>query len=91
MRAKPGAVWLAKASGSPIVPFHIEAARFWELRSWDRTQVPRPFSRVAIVFGEPLFVPRDVDEAGLEDCRLRLESSLALLRERALALVGRSS
>lgn len=91
LRAKPGAVWLAKASGSPIVPFHIEAARFWELRSWDRTQVPRPFSRVAIVFGEPLFVPRDVDEAGLEDCRLRLESSLALLRERALARVGRSS
>src|SRR5689334_7505567 len=37
--AQPGAVWLSKATGNPIVPFHIEANRYWTLKSWDRTQI----------------------------------------------------
>src|SRR5881409_84578 len=39
--AQPGAVWLAKATGNPVVPFHIEADRYWTARSWDRTQIPK--------------------------------------------------
>jgi lysophospholipid acyltransferase (LPLAT)-like uncharacterized protein len=52
--AQAGASWLAGATGQPIVPFHIEASRYWSARSWDRTQVPRPFSTVAIAIGEPI-------------------------------------
>ena len=88
-RAKGGAVWLAKATGSPIVPSHAEARRAWTLRSWDSAQVPRPFSKVAFVVGEPLWVDRDADEAGLEKARLELEARLEALRRRALELVGR--
>src|SRR5262245_1844687 len=43
--AQAGAVWLAGATGAPILPFHIEAARSWAASSWDRTQIPKPFSR----------------------------------------------
>ena len=57
-RGQPGAVWLAKATGDPILPFHIEADRYWTLSSWDRTQIPKPFARVAMVIGEPIYVPR---------------------------------
>ena len=38
--AQPGAVWLAGATGNPMLPFHLEAAHAWTLRSWDRTQIP---------------------------------------------------
>ena len=38
--AKPGAVWLASATGARSLPFHVEAERRWTLRSWDRTQIP---------------------------------------------------
>jgi len=85
--AKAGAVWLAMASGSPLLPFHIEAERCWTLRSWDGAQIPKPFSRVAFVVGEPLDVPRELDEAGIEACRQKLESNLEALREQAAALV----
>ena len=44
--AQPGAVWLAKATGNPVLPFHIEADRHWTLKSWDRTQIPKPFATV---------------------------------------------
>ena len=52
--AQPGAQWLAAATGNPILPFHAEASAFWEVSSWDRTQVPKPFSKVAIAIGPPV-------------------------------------
>ena len=46
---KPGVVWLAQATGHPVVCVHAEADRAWTMRSWDRTQIPKPFSRMVIV------------------------------------------
>jgi len=85
--AQPGAVWLAKVTGNPVVPFHIESRHHWTLRSWDRTQIPKPFSDVAIAIGEPLEVPPDADEAGIEQARLSLETRLKSLETRALAML----
>jgi len=82
--AQPGAAWLAKATGNPIVPFHIEADRYWTANSWDRTQVPKPYASVAIVVGEPLEVARDVDDPGIEAARRELEQRLGVLKRRAL-------
>ncbi len=85
--AQPGAVWLAKATGNPILPFHTEAASAWTANSWDSTQIPRPFSRIAMVMGEPFHIPPDADEAALEAARVELESRLNALKPRALALL----
>jgi lysophospholipid acyltransferase (LPLAT)-like uncharacterized protein len=87
--AQPGAVWLAGATGHPLVPIHMEADRYWEARSWDRTQIPKPFSRSVLVFGEPIFVP-GTDDTTVEVWRRRLEASLAELERQALGLVGRA-
>jgi hypothetical protein len=81
--AQPGAVWLAKATGNPVLPFHIEARRFWTARSWDRTQIPKPWSEVAIAVGPPLEVPSEADAAVIEAKRLALEAALAALERRA--------
>ena len=85
--AQPGAVWLASATGNPILPFHLEAARAWTLRSWDRTQVPKPFTVVSLVIGEPIAVGSEATDQELEDARLTLERSLTMLEERARELV----
>jgi lysophospholipid acyltransferase (LPLAT)-like uncharacterized protein len=85
--AQPGAVFLAKITGNPILPFHIESARHWSARSWDRTQVPKPFSNVAIAIGEPFEVASDLDDAGVEARRVALEAALADLEARAKALL----
>jgi lysophospholipid acyltransferase (LPLAT)-like uncharacterized protein len=85
--AQAGAVWLAKATGHPVLPFHLEASRHWTLKSWDRTQIPRPFSTVSIAMGEPIDVPADVDEAGIESARVALETRLRELEARALKLL----
>jgi lysophospholipid acyltransferase (LPLAT)-like uncharacterized protein len=85
--AQPGAVWLAKATGNPLMPFHAEAASSWTLNSWDRTQIPRPFTTVAMAIAEPLYVPRHADEPALEGWRLKLQESLAECRQRALKML----
>jgi hypothetical protein len=90
-QAKPGAVFLARATGAPIVPYHLEADRFWELRSWDRTQIPKPFARVALVIGEPMYVPAGGGDAAVDAWRAGLETRMAQLEARALALVGREA
>ena len=86
-KAQPGAVWLAKLTGNPVVPFHMEASKSWSLKSWDRTQIPSPFSTVAVAVGSPIDVPRDADEAALERKRVELEESLYALERRASALL----
>jgi lysophospholipid acyltransferase (LPLAT)-like uncharacterized protein len=89
--AQAGAVWLAKATGNPVLPFHLEATRCWELNSWDRTQIPKPFATVALAVGEPLPVRPEADEAELERARQALEARLSALEARALEMVGRTS
>jgi lysophospholipid acyltransferase (LPLAT)-like uncharacterized protein len=88
-QAQPGAVWLAKATGNPIVPFHVEAAPCWTARSWDRAQVPKPWSRVAMVIGEPLDVPAGADDETQEAKRVELERRLRELERRAVDLLVR--
>lgn len=61
--AKPGVVLLSKATGAPIVCFHIVPRRAWVLRkSWDQTEIPKPFSRAAIFIAPPIVVSADADE-----------------------------
>src|SRR5262249_54315398 len=81
--AQPGAVWLAKATGNPVLPFHLEADRHWTLGSWDRTQIPKPFATVALVAGEPFHVAGDADDQAIEAARRELEARLQALEARA--------
>jgi len=85
--AQPGAVWLAGATGNPLLPFHIESSASWTASSWDRHQVPKPFSHVAVAMGPPIDVPAGADEAVLERARQQLEHTLADLKARAIALL----
>jgi lysophospholipid acyltransferase (LPLAT)-like uncharacterized protein len=86
--AQPGAVWLASATGNPIVPFHIEAASYWTAKSWDRHQVPKPGSDVAIAIGAPIDVAPDADADAIEAARQQLEVVLAKLEQQATAMIG---
>ena len=84
--AQPGAVWLAQATGNPVLPFHLEADRHWSLRSWDRTEIPKPFATVALAVGEPFDVPGG-DDTTIERARGELETRLRALEVRTRQLL----
>lgn len=77
-RFQAGAILLAALAGLPIVPIGCGVEKAWRLRSWDAFQVPRPFSRVRLVFGPPLAISRH--STGAERDRLRIEAERALDR-----------
>ncbi len=81
---QPGAVWLAGATGNPVLPFHLEASSHWTMRSWDQTQIPRPFSTISLVIGEPMEVARALDDERIEAARAELEKRLLDLESRAI-------
>ena len=85
--AQPGAIWLARATGNPVLPFHLEAASHWTTNSWDRTQIPKPFTTVALAVGEPIDIAPDATDEGLEAARQDLERRLATLERRAIEML----
>jgi lysophospholipid acyltransferase (LPLAT)-like uncharacterized protein len=84
-----GIVMLARASGRPIYPSAIATSRRIQLDNWDRSAFNLPFSRGAVVIGEPIRVAADADDAGLETARRLVETRLNAATDRAYALADR--
>jgi lysophospholipid acyltransferase (LPLAT)-like uncharacterized protein len=80
--AKMGAVLLAKKSGHPVLPVTMALARYWTLPSWDKFQIPKPFTRAKVFVAEPLYVPKDADEDMLNAKRDELQHTLDNLTQR---------
>jgi len=67
------------------LPILCAANRYWCIHSWDRTVIPKPFSRVEVYFGETISVPTDADAATVERLRLELEQRMLALYQMAWA------
>ncbi|TMQ71062.1 MAG: DUF374 domain-containing protein [Candidatus Eisenbacteria bacterium] len=92
-RVKPGVVYLASRTGFPVIPVATAARPAWVLGSWDHFRIPWPFARVVIAYGEPIAVPRSLDEAAVEAWRVRIEGGIRELTAEAerLARDGRGA
>ncbi len=86
---KPGAVLLAQMTGKPILPITVAASRTLRFRTWDRFELPLPFSRVVIGIGDPVRVPRGLDADALARTQVEMARTLHELKASALAALGR--
>lgn len=84
-----GVVMLARASGRPIYPIAVATSRRKEFNNWDRTALNLPFSRGAVVMGEPIRVAADAGDAALETARRAVETGLNAATDRAYVLADR--
>ena len=80
--AKSGAVWLAAKTGCPLIPLHLSHQRKWVLPSWDAFEIPKPFSRVLVMLGNPIHVPAGATEQGTAAAQRALQLSLDELMQR---------
>lgn len=88
MRASDGIVQVARLSGAKILPCTYATARRRALGTWDRFTIAWPFSRGVFVWGRPVAVARDADDAALEAARLEVERALNAITAEADALMG---
>jgi lysophospholipid acyltransferase (LPLAT)-like uncharacterized protein len=77
-----GIVFLAQRSGAAVVPINMEYSGCWRVKSWDRFILPKPFSRVRVIFGAPHRVAQTSSGEEFEDERLRLQGAMMQLVER---------
>ncbi|SHJ97153.1 hypothetical protein SAMN02745181_2910 [Rubritalea squalenifaciens DSM 18772] len=77
-KIQAGIVKLAQTTGAPLCIVRVHYSSYWSLKSWDRFMIPKPFSKVEIIFEEPYFVGDDLDEAGFEAEREKLEQAMSL-------------
>ena len=79
-----GIIAMARLSQKPILATAIRTKNEIIIeKAWDKLIIPKPFGKMVIAYGEPLWVPRDADKATLEACRLQLEKNLNELNEKA--------
>ena len=74
-----GVIKLAESTGAPIVPIHARFSSAWRLNTWDKLVIPKPFSRVHVIFDQMLVVPPKLNEDSFQT-HLR-EVKAVLVRE----------
>ncbi len=74
--AKTGTLLLAKKTGNPVLPFSVEAENYWTIKSWDKLQIPKPFTRAKVLIAEPINVSKDADDLEMKDRHLELQKKL---------------
>ncbi len=84
-----GSILLAARTGAPIIPMVFAASRYYTINSWDKTIIPKPFSRIDFYYGKPLFVSARLRPEDIESYRLQLEKRLNELYSKAWARYGK--
>ncbi|WP_187647315.1 lysophospholipid acyltransferase family protein [Nitrosophilus labii] len=67
-----GIVAISKKEDAYIVPFHYEASKYWQLNSWDKFIIPKPFSKLTFYVGEPFKVEELEDKSTKEYIKKRM-------------------
>jgi lysophospholipid acyltransferase (LPLAT)-like uncharacterized protein len=89
-RPRPGALWLARLTGCPLVPGGFAARPSVSYPRWDRQLIPLPGARVSAVIGEPMVIGRDeaLDASRLAAIAERAHAANRQARELLAATAG---
>jgi lysophospholipid acyltransferase (LPLAT)-like uncharacterized protein len=85
--AQSGAIILGQKTGFPIIPVSLGLTKYWELPSWDRFRIPKPFSKAILIYGNPITIPSKLEKPEVEEYRLSLEKALIKLGNEADSMV----
>ena len=82
-KVQPGVAFIAQRSRIPIIPITNSAEKRWTLGSWDKFIIPKPFSRVVIIIGKPLYVPTETSAEEIDLKNSELEKNLIQITQMA--------
>ena len=85
--AQSGAILLGQKTQYPIIPVMIYLSKYWELPSWDKFCIPKPFSKARIFYGNPILVPCKLEKLEMEEYRVSLEDELIRLENESESIV----
>lgn len=75
--SKIGIILAARMTGLPILPVMWSADRCWRINDWDRTMIPKPFSRIIFVYAQNVIhIPQKASREQCEQLRQHLDKVL---------------
>lgn len=77
---KIGIAKIAATSGRPIIPGTYKGSSVWEFNSWDRFKIPKPFSTIRVIYGDPIWVKADSTPEELARTSHEVEMALQKLQ-----------
>lgn len=77
----PGAVYLASKTGKKILPMIVNANDYWEIKSWDRFQIPKPWSKIRLHVGEPITIPSKLSDDDIKKYRNIVREAMLKITE----------
>jgi lysophospholipid acyltransferase (LPLAT)-like uncharacterized protein len=84
---KPGIVEIARLAKCPILPLSSYPTSYWSFeKSWDKFRVPKPFSKIYLVLGEPIFVQEEISETEFEKIREDIANAINRGEEKAKSM-----
>jgi lysophospholipid acyltransferase (LPLAT)-like uncharacterized protein len=86
----PGAAWMARATGFPILPVGCVTDRAWHLKSWDHFTIPKWGARVIVRYTEPIVVSTTASEEELAGVTARLREQMLAAEETGFRELGLS-
>ncbi|MCO6430425.1 MAG: lysophospholipid acyltransferase family protein [Deltaproteobacteria bacterium] len=86
--AKQGPVILASSLGIPLLPIAAAAHKSWTFRSWDGMFLPKPFSKMVAIAGEPFTVAGNLSREEIAEESVKLTACLNELKERAASMAS---
>ncbi|RYF45804.1 MAG: DUF374 domain-containing protein [Cytophagaceae bacterium] len=88
-QAHGGVVYLASKSGVPVLPLGVAASDFWQLKTWDRYLIPKPFARIHVHTGEPLFIPSNLNREESEMWKVKVKNAMDEAEQKAIEALER--
>lgn len=82
---KRGVVLTARDTQTPVLPLLVVPKNYWSFNSWDKFRLPKPFSKVTVVYLEPIHIPADLDK---DDCKPYTDKIKQVLEEAEERLEG---
>ena len=71
-----GPIQLASMTGAPIVPIAVNYSSYWQLKSWDHFQIPKPWAKITLTLGEAIVIPPNLNEAQIDFWREEVKKHL---------------
>lgn len=86
-KVKPGIIRLAQMANVPIIPLQASINAKFEIPSWDKYHVPHFFAKGVAIYGEPIFVPKELSDEEFKEYQNQIEETLFALKEEAENLI----
>lgn len=88
-KIKPGIVFLASHSGRKIIPIAFHCRKFWSIKgNWTDMMIPKPFSRIVIMAGQPQDVPPNLSREGIAEHLDKLQVLMDDCEQKAIRLIN---